>query len=282
MTRGLLAVAILLLASSANAVSTTYTLDLAGTSNGTFAVDSSLAAPVGPSSVPLDDLLINLDTSVGALAFGLGDLTGGFVEARFLDGILAGLHSVSATAEVTSPGHYGIAIFLSIAAGTAAEIDPNFAGEGNFTIVSLPAVTPVDDVCCSYGFAPQAPEPEVALLFVFALGPWAIRKRSALSIAVGAIALLVGPEASAEDRLHEALFGYDHIGSSRASFAADTDPGPPPCGTVIQGEYVLQQSVSCSGYGRIQLQDDATLNLNGFTLEEARISGGARLTIKNG
>ena len=184
--RHLLAALSLLAASSAGAAPVTYTLDLAGSSDGSFTVDSSLAAPVGASGVALDDLTINLDTSVGILTFGLGDLTGGFVEARFLDGVLAGLHSVSATAEVLVPGHYGIAIFFSIAAGTAAEIDPNFAGEGNFTIVSLPAVTPVDDVCCSYGFAPaQAPEPHALLLVVVAAFAVAaacvLRKRRAQS-----------------------------------------------------------------------------------------------------
>ena len=167
MPRRLVAALFVLVGSPAFAASTTYTLDLAGSSNGSFTVDSSLAAPVGPSGVPLDDLLINLNTSVGLLSFGLDDLTGGFVEARFIDGVLAGLDSTSnTTAEVLVPGHYGIAIFFSIAAGTAADINPALAGEGNFTIVSLPAVTPVDDVCCSYGFAPQAPEPGVLLLVV--------------------------------------------------------------------------------------------------------------------
>ena len=147
-----------------------YTLDLAGSSDGSFVVDSSLAAPVGPSGVPLDDFSISLATSVGVLTFGPADLTGGFIEARFLDGVLAGLHSPSnTTAEVLVPGHYGIAIFFSALAGTAAEIDPNLAGEGNFTIVSLPSVTPVDDVCCSYGFAP-APVPEPGSIFLLMAG----------------------------------------------------------------------------------------------------------------
>ena len=187
MIRRLLAALILLLvASTAGAASTTYTLDLAGSSDGHFTVDGSLAAPVGPSAVALDDLLVNLDTSVGVLSFGLGDLTAGFVEARFLDGVLAGLRSVGATAEVTTPGSYGIAIFFSALAGTAAEIDPNFAGEGNFTIVSLPDVTPIDDVCCSYGFAPApAPEPASALLLAVGLfgviGACALGRRSAAS-----------------------------------------------------------------------------------------------------
>lgn len=166
MSRLLVSALILLATSTSNAASLTYTLDLAGSSDGYFVVDSSLAAPVGPSGVALDDFSINLDTSVGVLTFGPGELTGGFIEARFLDGVLAGLRSPSnTTAEVAIPGNYGIAIFFSALAATAADIDPNFAGEGNFTIVSLPAVTPVDDVCCSYGFAPaEAPEPHSALL----------------------------------------------------------------------------------------------------------------------
>ncbi len=186
MIRRILAALILLVAPTAGAASTTYTLDLAGSSDGSFTVDSSLAAPVGASGVALDDLLINLDTSVGVLSFGLDDLTAGFVEGRFLDGILAGLRSVGATAEVTIPGHYGIAIFFSTAAGTAAQINPSLAGEGNFTIVSLPDVTPVDDVCCSYGFAPApAPEPASTLLlavgFFVAIGACALGKRSSQS-----------------------------------------------------------------------------------------------------
>jgi hypothetical protein len=179
MARLLVSALMLLAASTANAASLTYTLAMASSSDGYFVVDSSLAAPVGPSGVPLDDFLINLNTSVGVLSFGPGDITGGFIEARFLDGVLAGLHSTSnTTAEVTSPGHYGIAIFFSIHAGTAADIDPALAGEGNFTIVSLPAVTPVDDVCCSYGFAP-APIPE---------------PRSVLLLMVGALVVLLARE----------------------------------------------------------------------------------------
>jgi hypothetical protein len=180
MTRLFVSVLMLLATSTAHAASLTYTLDLAGSSDGFFVVDSSLAAPVGPSGVPLDDFLINLDTPVGVLSFGPADLTGGFIEARFLDGQLAGLHSPSnTTAEVTSPGHYGIAIFFSALAPTAADIDPNFAGEGNFTIVSLPSLTPVGDVCCSYGFAPAAiPEPgSIFLLMAGALVALGVRGR---------------------------------------------------------------------------------------------------------
>jgi hypothetical protein len=161
---------ILVAASTASAASVAYTLDLAGSSNGLFVVDPSLAAAVGPSGVALNNFLINLNSSVGLLTFGPANLTGGFIEARFLDGQLAGLRSTAnTTAEVLSPGHYGIAISFNIAAATAAQINPNFAGEGNFTIVSLPSVTPVDDVCCSYGFAP-APIPEPAAVFMLLAG----------------------------------------------------------------------------------------------------------------
>jgi len=163
-------VLVLFAASTANAASTAYTLDLAGSSNGLFVVDPSLAAAVGPSGVALSSFLLNLNTSVGLLTFGPSNLTSGFIEARFLDGQLAGLRSpANTTAEVFAPGHYGIAIFFNIAAGTAAQINPALAGEGNFTIVSLPSLTPVDDVCCSYGFAP-APLPEPAPIFLLLVG----------------------------------------------------------------------------------------------------------------
>jgi hypothetical protein len=159
----------------ASAVSTVYTLDLAGTSSGTFTVDPDLAAPVGPSAVSLIDFSITLETSAGSLTFGPADLTSSIIEARFIDGILAGLDGIGTpTAEVTTmSGSFGIAISLSTAANTAAEINPAMAGEGNFTIVSLPALTPVDDVCCSYGFAPAPvvhPVPEPTATLLFALG----------------------------------------------------------------------------------------------------------------
>jgi hypothetical protein len=167
---GLAVVLMLLAAGSASGAPILYTLDFAGSSTGSFVVDPDLAAPLGPSGVALDTYTIVLETSVGTLEFGPDDLTGGFVEARFIDGVLAGLHSPNGTtAEVTTAsGDYGIAIFLSSLAGTAAEINPAAAGEGNFTIVSLPDVMPVDDVCCSYGFAqagPPIPEPSSVLLF---------------------------------------------------------------------------------------------------------------------
>jgi hypothetical protein len=161
----------ILTASTVSAASLAYTLNLAGSSDGFFVVDPSLAALLGPSGVALNDFKLNLNTSAGLLTFGPADLTGGFIEARFLDGQLAGLRSVTGTtAEVLVPGHYGIAIFFKIAAGTAADINPNLAGEGNFTIVSLPSLTPVDDVCCSYGFAPASvPETSSAFLLTLAL-----------------------------------------------------------------------------------------------------------------
>jgi hypothetical protein len=169
-TIGLAAVLVLLAARSAIGAPTPYTLDLAGSSAGSFVVDPDLAAPLGPSGVALDTYAIVLETSVGTLEFGPGDLTGGFIEARFIDGVLAGLNSPNGTtAEVTTAsGDFGIAIFFDSVAPTAALINPALAGEGNFTIVSLPDVTPVDDVCCSYGFAqagPPIPEPNSVLMF---------------------------------------------------------------------------------------------------------------------
>ena len=72
MTRRFVSVLILLVTSTASAAPLSYTLDLAGSSDGSFVVDSSLAAPVGPSGVPLDDFSISLATSVGVLTFGPG------------------------------------------------------------------------------------------------------------------------------------------------------------------------------------------------------------------
>jgi hypothetical protein len=170
-TVSLTAVLTLLAVGSANAAPTPYALDLAGSSTGSFLVDPDLAAPAGPSAVALYDFWLSLDSSVGTLEFGPDDLTAGYIEARFLDGVLAGLRSpTGTTAEVTIPaGDFGVAIFLSALAPTAADIDPANAGEGNFTIVSLPDVLPVDDVCCSYGFTqsgPPIPEPGSVFLFV--------------------------------------------------------------------------------------------------------------------
>ena len=170
-TVSLAALLMLVVAPVALAVPTAYTLDLAGTSTGSFVVDPELAAPVGPSGVPLSDYSIILNASVGTLEIAPADVTSGFVEARFIDGVLAGLHSPSnTTAEVTiASGDYGIAIFLSALAPSAAAINPAMAGEGNFTIVSLPAVQPIQDICCSYGFEPAGPlipEPRSLLMYL--------------------------------------------------------------------------------------------------------------------
>lgn len=154
-----------------------YDLDLAGASFGSFIVDPDLAAQMGPSGVALATFSITLDTSAGVLSFAPADLTGGFIEARFIDGVLAGLRSPNGTtAEITTQsGDFGIAIFFDTDATTVAQINPAAAGEGNFTVVSLPAVIPVDDVCCLYGFTPAeqqphpehpVPEPSSVLLFL--------------------------------------------------------------------------------------------------------------------
>lgn len=113
--------------------------------------------------------------------------------------------------------------------------------------------------------------------------------RSLLLVAIAVIGSAI--DASAQDALSEALFGYQHDTSPAGEIpSADlmslalpalADEEPPCDGVPIEGEFVLDRDVSCT----VRLAAYATLDLNGFTLQgwvRGPFGGSSGVTIKNG
>ena len=95
-------------------------------------------------------------------------------------------------------------------------------------------------------------------------------------------------DASAQDALSEALFGYRHD-TSPALETPSADPmslalpalgaEESPCdGAPIEGEFLLDRDIACS----VTLGEGATLDLNGFTIEGYVRAVGTNATIRNG
>ena len=89
--------------------------------------------------------------------------------------------------------------------------------------------------------------------------------------------------AGARDAFDDTLYRHDASPWSATDLMSPTLPAlvaeEEPCGTLVDGVFVLDRDVTCTSV--VEIQPGATLDLGGFTLE-ARVRGYAGATIRNG